>query len=296
MAEAGIALAAVGVEDPEGRPPARRAGPVAGHHHLRSLADDIAAEADPRRPLELEPDARGLTDRAGDARGQARRLEDRDRDPRPSGEGRQAAEPIGDAAALRDTALAVRGSAGLDPLRQVDDEQVDRPARQERAGDRDPLVDVGRGHDDEPLGLDAAGNGLDRVEGLGEVQPSHDRAAGLGCGRKPQRDGRPTARQVASERDPHATRQAARSEDGIEVEEAGGEDASRIWLGLGSCDIELVVLQRHGRQSTNDGPDLAPLTESRGSGRAPLRSQGREGRRHVRGERRHGPSIEQMFE
>jgi hypothetical protein len=47
VAKAGIACAAVGVEDPERRPLAGRAGPVAGHDHFRSLSDHVAAEADP---------------------------------------------------------------------------------------------------------------------------------------------------------------------------------------------------------------------------------------------------------
>ena len=306
MTETGVALATVGVEDPEGRPPAWRAGPIAGHHHLRSLADNVASEPDPGFALELQAHTRGLADRAGDARGQARRLEDRHGDSRPTGQGRETTESIGHAPALRASTgrRRLRGSS-LDALREIDHEEVDRPARQERAGDRDPLVDVGRGHDDEPLGLDAARDGLDRVERLGEVQPGHDRAARLGCGRKPQRNGRPTARKVTPERDAHAAGQAARSEDRVQRGKAGREDPGRIRLGARSIvGLDGLVPQWHGRQRTDDGADLAPapdtlltpLAESRGSGRAPLGPQGREGRRHVRGERRHDPSIEQMFE
>jgi len=45
--EAGVPLPSVRVEDPDRRPPARWAGPVATDHHLRSLADDVPSEADP---------------------------------------------------------------------------------------------------------------------------------------------------------------------------------------------------------------------------------------------------------
>lgn len=45
--EAGVALAAVGVQDPEGRPLARRAVSIAGDQRLRPLADDVAPEPDP---------------------------------------------------------------------------------------------------------------------------------------------------------------------------------------------------------------------------------------------------------
>jgi hypothetical protein len=294
--EAGVPLAAIGVEDPEGRPPARRAGSVASHHHLRSLADDVTPEADPRLASELQPDTRGLADGACDAGAQVGWLEDRDRDLGPSGEGRQPAEPIGHAAAL--------AAPPRDALRQVDDEQVHGPAGQQRAGDRDPLVHIGRGHDDEPLGLHTAGDGLDGIEGRGEIQPGDDRARCLGFRGEPQGDGRPAARQVTPKRDAHAPRQAARAEDRVEGGEPGREDPSRIGLRARSVsDIDVVVAQWHRRQRerADHGAGLAaavcaPLPESRGSGRAPLRPQGREGRRHVRGECRHGLSIEQMFE
>ena len=61
-AEAGVALAALRVEDPEGRPPPRRAVAVAGDQRLRPLADDVASEPDPRPPGELEAEAGRLGD------------------------------------------------------------------------------------------------------------------------------------------------------------------------------------------------------------------------------------------
>jgi hypothetical protein len=259
--EAGIAVATVGVEDPEGRPPPWRAGPVASHDHLRSLADDVASEADPRSTGQLEPDPGRLADGAGKARMQARRLEDREGDPRPSGEGSQPTESIGDR------------RPALDPLRQVDDEEVDRSAREQGAGDRDPLGDVRRGHDDEPLRLDSPRHRFDRIERLGEIQPRHDRAGRLGLRRESQGERRPAARQVAPERDAHPARQATRPEDRVERLEAGREHLRRVRL-------RFRHLEWHGRERADD------LTARR-SGRAPLRPQGREGRRHVRGECRH---------
>ena len=61
-AEAGVALAAVGVKDPQLCPPPRRAETVPRDHHLRPLADDVAAETDPAAPDELEPHAGRLGD------------------------------------------------------------------------------------------------------------------------------------------------------------------------------------------------------------------------------------------
>src|SRR5438034_8903256 len=60
--EAGVPLSSIRVKDPDRRPPARRAGPVATDDHLRSLADDVPSEADPRAPGELQADAGGFAD------------------------------------------------------------------------------------------------------------------------------------------------------------------------------------------------------------------------------------------
>ena len=74
--QAGVALAAVGVEDPEGRPPTGRAVSIAGDQHLRPLADDVAPESDPRPPGKLETDAGRLGDGGRQGAVDARRLED----------------------------------------------------------------------------------------------------------------------------------------------------------------------------------------------------------------------------
>ncbi len=63
-AEAGVALATLRVEDPEGRPPPRRAVAIACDQRLRPLADDVASEPDPRPPGELEAEAGRLGDGA----------------------------------------------------------------------------------------------------------------------------------------------------------------------------------------------------------------------------------------
>ena len=52
--EAGVALTALRVEDPERHPAPRRAVPIAGDQRLGSLADDVPPETDPRAPGELQ--------------------------------------------------------------------------------------------------------------------------------------------------------------------------------------------------------------------------------------------------
>jgi hypothetical protein len=141
-AEARVALAALGVEDPELRPPPRRAEPVAGDGHLRLLANDVASQPDPRPAGELEAEAGRFRDGGREAGGQPRRLERDEQRLRPTGEGRQTAEPVGD---LRG------GRPGVRVRRQVDDEQVDRSAGEQRPGDREALVERVRRQDDEPV-------------------------------------------------------------------------------------------------------------------------------------------------
>jgi hypothetical protein len=286
-AEAGVALAAVGVEDPEGRPPAGRSGAVAGDEDLGGLTDDVPSETDPGPPGELEADPRPLPDRRGHRSDEPRRLEDEEADPRPAGEGGEAAE------AIREPGGALR------PGRQVHDEEVHGPAGQERARDREALLGVGRAEDDEPFRTDAAGHRLDRVEGGREVQPGHDRATRLGRRGEPEGERGPPAREVALEREAHPARQAAGSQDPVQLREPGREDAGRIggaeagaWIEAGA-GIELELLGRGGGH--RQGADH--LAGGARRGRSPARSKGRQGRRHVRREGRHQAfSIEHMFE
>ena len=293
--EAGVAFAAVGVEDPETRPPARRAGSVAGDEHLRPLADDIASEVDPRSPRQLEPQPCRLRDRGREAGDEIRRLEDDDAHPGSPPECREAAQPVTD-------------PAGLRACRQVDDEQVHRPAREERAGDRQALVEIGRAEDDEPLRPDATGNGLDRIERAGEVQPGHDRAARLGLGDVPQRQRRAAARGVTPKRGERAAGDAALAEDRVERTEArrmgppdlaldrlAARQAARqptrqptrqpAWLRAARLVLGRLHRQRRDGQCAHD------LGRRSRRGRAPACAKVGKGSGHGRRRRRHAPQI-----
>ena len=59
---------------------------------------------------------------------------------------------------------------------QVDDEEVHGPGREERGREREGLLEVDGGEHHEPFRADAAGDGLDGIEGAGEVEPGDDRA------------------------------------------------------------------------------------------------------------------------
>ena len=286
--EARIPIPSVGVEDPERRPPPWRAGPAPGDHDLGSLADDIATQPDPRPASELEADPRPLPDRGGHRAGEPRWFEDEEGDPGPSGQGSKPAEPIGEP----------RGALGMGW--QVDDEEIHGPARQERSGHREALIRIGRREDDEPFRPDPARYGLDRIEGIGEIQPGDDGATRLGLRGEPQGDGRPPAGEVAAQGEAHAARQAAGPEDGVKRRKAGGVDAGGIRGDTGYrrarpdigrlVRVRIKLRQRRHRQ----GPDH--LAHGARRGRAPPRSKGRKGCRHVGGEVRHRASIEHLFE
>ena len=201
--ETGVPFAALGVEDPEGRLAPRRSVAVVRDDRLGALADDVAAQADPRPASQLEPDAGRLGDRGREAAGESGRIEDQEQGLRAPGERGESMESIGDPGRLVRLRQPTAG--------QVQDEHVDRPPRQQAARDREPLVQAGRGDDDEPLEPDAAGDGLDRVEAARQVEPGHDRALRLGLRGDPEGERGPAAGAVAADRDAGRLREAARA-------------------------------------------------------------------------------------
>ena len=289
MAEAGVALPSVGVQDPEGRSPARWTSPVAGDDHLRSLADDVPAEPDPRSTGELEPDPGRLADGRCQTARRCRgtwRLEHDEGDPGTACERGQPPESIGES---RSRAATARPPFRRQARRQVDDQQVDRPSGQERARDRETLLGIGRGQDDQPLRLDPPRDGLHRVERRRQVQPGNDRACRLGLGRKPQRQRRPPARHVTSHRHAHPPWHAARPEDGIELSKARREDS--VWVGNLRREWQPALRgprrrpcepSVRGRFERHRGQRADNLADEPRRGRTPARSKGRQGRRQVR--------------
>lgn len=182
-AEATIAVPALGVEDPELRPPARCPVPAPGDERLRPLSDDIPAEPDPARPMELQTEPGRFRDCPGEAGRQAGRLEDDEERLCPAGERGEAPQPFGDLRGRR---------AGIRARWQIDHQDVDRSGCQQHPPDRQALVKALRGQDDEPVEMDAAGNRLDRVQRAGKVQPGDDRAIGLCLGDEAEGEGRGT--------------------------------------------------------------------------------------------------------
>ena len=157
VGEAGIPFATIGIEDPQRRPTPGRTVAVVGDERLRALADDIATQADPRSAGQLEADAGRLIDRRGEATGEARRIEDEEQGLRAASKRRESMESIGDPCRLVRPRHPATG--------QVQHEHVHRATGQQAPRDAEPFVQAGRGDHDEPLETEAAGDGLDRVEG-----------------------------------------------------------------------------------------------------------------------------------
>ena len=170
---------------------------------------------------------------------------------------------------------------------QVEDEHVDRPPGQQAARDRQPLVQAGRGDDDEPFEADAASDGLDRIEAARQVEPGHDRALRLGLRGDPQAEGRPAAGAVAADRDAGRLGEAARPEDRVERGEAGVDDAVVAETGLVPWLLaRRLVRERRDRQCPDDPRSC----------RTPPGPQARDGSVHITTRGRHRTSrLEHLF-
>lgn len=220
--QAGIPLAALRVEDPQLRMSPRRTEPVASDGHFRPLPDDVPPETDPRPAGQLETQPRRLGDGMGDGLGETGRLEDDEERLGPTSQGDQPMEAILEG---RPT------NTGVQAGREVDQQQVHRPGREERAGEGKSVGQRPGRKDDEPLQPDPASDRFDRIERPGEIQPGHDGAGGLGLRRKPQGEGGPPTRGISAQSHARRSRQAARPEDGVECREPGRDDLARGYPG-----------------------------------------------------------------
>ncbi len=318
-AQAGVPIAAVGVEDPELRPSPRRPEPVPGDDHLRPLADDIPSEPDPRLADELEPETGRLAEHLAEARREVGRLEDDEHRPGPAGERGESLEPLGDRwcptagratrtwAGTGTTGRRTSGTGGRRPVRQVEEQEVDRPPLDERPRHRQAVVDrVGR-EDDEPIEAHPARDRLDRIEAPGKIEPGDDRTARLGLGREAEGERRLAARKIAPNGDARLVRETVPAKDRVEGGEPGPDDpavsgpfewgprrARRAWRVRRSRharDRAPGPFRQGDRRQGPDHladrarpadrihrPDRAPRpAEPARSGRAPARLEGRQG-------------------
>ena len=311
--EAGVPVAAIRVEDPELRPPPRRAESVPGDHHLRPLPDDVPAEPDPRPTGELEPKTGRFSERLVKARREAGRLEDDEHSAGPTGERREPMETIGNRRSPRRSPGArprghpSRAEILASVTEEVDEKEVDRPALHERSSHREAVVDRFRGKDDEPFEADPPGDRLDRIEAPGQVEVRDDRPARLSLGREAESESRLAAREIAPDGNARFTGDTARPKDRVERGKASPDDpaviapdgrAGRGRRRQGLRDLRTLrprrLRQRDGRQCSDHVTDRCP--EPARSCSTPACLQGCQGGCHIRGEGGHGPQmIEHLF-
>ena len=181
---------------------------------------------------------------------------------------------------------------------QVDHEQIDRPAAQECAGDRQALVEIARADDDQPVEVDPAGHGLDRIEAPGHVQPGHDRAGRLRLGGGSQGERRLAARPVATQAEAGGAWQALGAEDRVEGPEARRDRAFGGCRSGQRCRLAKLLEflgKRHRRECADHLPEGSPHLPR--SCRTPARLKGRQSRCHIGGQGRHETvSIEHLFD
>jgi hypothetical protein len=215
--QASVPRPALRVEDLEVRPTAGWAIPVACHLHDAPLADDIPAQPDPARPAQLQAQPARLLNGRGEGAAQLHGLHHDEHRPGPPGERREPAQPV---------THPLPGHRRVPPVRQVQDQQVHGPGRQQRGGERQRLLEVRRRQHDEPLRPDPARDGLHGIEGAGEVQPGHDRPAGLRLRGEPECDGGLARGRGPAQRDGRRARQPARAQDGVQGREPCWDDPS----------------------------------------------------------------------
>jgi hypothetical protein len=293
--EAGIAPPAVGVQDPEFGPPARRPEPAPADRGLGLLPDHVPAETDPGAAREHEAEHRGLGDRAGE-RSRIGGLEDDEEGTRSTGDRGEPSEPLDARPALPPVRQGTRS--------EVEHDDVDGACLEERSRDRDGLVERRRRQDREVVEVHATRDRLDRIERRADVDPGRERARTLRFGDEPERERRRAARAGTVEGDRRRERDATRAEDRIERGKSGRDDVAGWSVRPASGEADRHLARRIGRKRCDrEGavrfglvrPQVAPEPAPRSCG-TPPRPQGREGGGDIRCGQRHDARIEQMFD
>ena len=218
------------------------------------------------------------------------RLDDNEERPGTTGERGEPIDPCRDRRPTRRQAGRSAGrSTGRSTGRQVEDEQVDRPGREEVARHRQALVERVGDEDGQPFDSDATGDRLDRIEAPPDIDPGDDRTTALGLGSQTKGERRDAGRARPRQGDAPATRHARRPEDGVE----GGEARSK-----GRLEPREPI--RRARQAFDLGKGLqCQRANDRGRrprrGVAPAHPKRRESRREVAGGSRHRHNIEHLF-
>ena len=211
--QAGIAQPALCVQDSQLRRTARRPKPIPRHADLSPLPHHVPAQPNPGSPAQLQPQRRNLGESAGQGGGKAGWLQNEQLDARSTGQGSQSAETLGQ--------VRRRNPGAHEPGRQIQQQQVHRSILEKHGRHRQRLLERIRRQDDEPLELNAPGNGLHRIQASGQIQIRRDPAGSLGPGHGLQRERRLPAGPIAVQGRGCGARQTAQPQDRIQGAKAG---------------------------------------------------------------------------
>ena len=282
--QAGITQPALRVQDSQFRRTARRPKPIPRHADLGPLAHHVAAQSNPGSPPQLQPQRRDLGKGARQGGGKARWLQDEQLDAGSTSQGSQSAETLGQ---VRRRNPGSRQGSG----RQVQQQQVHGPILEKHGRHRQRLLErIGR-QDDQPLELNAPGNGLHRIQASGQIQIRRDPAGSLGPGHGLQRERRLAAGPIAVEDRGCGARQPAQPKDRVQGAKAGGYRPIRRGRQAARQHLRVHVRtrSRSHRQRPHhfDSPRWVSCAPAR-SCPAPAFLERRQSGLNVRGRGRHG--------
>ncbi len=230
--EAPVPRPALCVQDGQLGVPTGRAVPVAHHSGPAPLPDHVPAQPDPARAAQFEPQPARLVHGSRQSASQPVGRQHHEQRPRPPGQARQPPQPVPHPRS---------GHRRAPTLGQVQHQQVHRPGGEQRARQRQRLLEVLRHKDHQPLWADAARHRLHGVERPGEVEPGHDGPGGLGLRRHPEGERRPSRAGAPAEHHSGRARQPARPEHGVQRGEARGDHPAVLVCGdARSCGRERV--------------------------------------------------------
>jgi hypothetical protein len=215
-AQAGVPGAALRIQDLESCATARWPVAVARDGGLAALPYHVPPEADPARLPQLQPQAARLLHGRGERPVQRGRLQHHEQRPGAPGQRREPAQPV---------PHPFPGNRGVPTVRQVQDQQVHGPGREQRSGQRERLLEVHGRQDHEPLQADPARDGLHGVERPREVQPRDDRPARLRLRGHPEGHRGLARGRVPAQRDRGGTGQPAGAQDRVQCDEPSGDNA-----------------------------------------------------------------------
>ena len=243
--QAGVAQAALRVQDPQLGRPAGRPEPIPSHADLGPLPHHVSPQSNPCSPVQLQPQRGDLYENACQGGGQARRLENEHLDAGAASQRSQSVE------SLRQVRIrSARPTRG--PKLKVQKQQVDSSILQEHRCHRQRFIERVRHQDDQPVELYAPSGGFDRIQAPGKIQIRNYPAGSLGPGHGLQSERCLAAGPISLDSSHRGARQPTQPENPVGIARS---DAGRAPGPPGSPSGSKAGL---GRGATARAPSTSP--------------------------------------